>query len=281
MAMMKGVLIALAPATLYALYAYGMSAFILIVASVLGAVTTEAAYQKVVGQPIKIKNLSAVVTGLLFSFTLSPSTPVYAAVISIAFGVIVGKQIFGGLGKNLFNPALIGRLFLIYAFPNALDPWKSRVDTVSTATPLGAFFEQGDMVSVTEAFFGGVSGSLGELSGLLLIVGGIYLGYKKYIRWRIPVSVLATVAIFAIFMGQNPLFHLFTGSVIIGALFYATDPMTSPRFEWGQIIFGIGIGVIIMGMRFWGWLPEGVAFGVLVMNMFVPLLDKAFKPVRA
>ncbi|ADQ14259.1 RnfABCDGE type electron transport complex subunit D [Halanaerobium hydrogeniformans] len=277
MKMMKGMLLALIPVTLYALYSYRLSAFILISVSILGAVTAEAAYQKLSNQPLKIKNLSAVVTGLLFSFTLSPSTPIYAAAISVAFGIIVGKELFGGVGKNLFNPALLGRLFLIFAFPAALSPWQTRIDMVSTATPLGIFWDSGEMVSTGEAFLGLVPGSLGEMSALLILIGGIYIIYKKYARWRIPVSLITTVGIFALLMGHNPLFHIFTGSVMLGSFFYAVDPMTSPRFPKAQIVFGIGIALILMAMRFWGWLPAGMAFGVLIMNIFVPLLDKKFK----
>ncbi len=280
MDMMKGVIIALIPATIYALYSYRLSALILIIASILGAVIAEALYQKLMKQPYKIKNYSAIVTGLLFAFTLSPSTPVYAAMISVAFGIIVGKELFGGFGKNLFNPALLGRLFLIFAFPNALAPWQTRIDGVSTATPLTNFWNTGEMITITQGFLGQHAGTLGELSTILLLIGGLYLVYKKYARWRIPVSVLTTVGMFAIILGHNPLFHLVTGSVVIGAFFYATDPMTSPRYPTGQIIFGIGIGLIIMVMRFWGWLPEGVAFGVLVMNLFVPVLDRKFKPPK-
>lgn len=277
MKMMKGVLLALAPVTLYALYSYRFSAFILIIASIIGAAVAEAIYQKAVGRPVKIDNLSAVVTGLLFAFTLSPSTPIYAAVISVAFGVIFGKQIFGGFARNLFNPALLGRLFLIFAFPDALSPWQSRIDMMSTATPLGNFWETGEMIALGDAFLGLAPGSMGEVSALLILLGGIYIIYKKYARWRIPVSILATAAVFALVMGHNPLFHLFTGSLMIGSFFYATDPMTSPRQPGGQIVFGIGIGIIIMSMRFWGWLPEGTAFGILIMNIFVPFLDKKFK----
>ncbi len=280
MPMMKGVLMALIPATLFALYSYRWSAFILILASIAAAVAAEALYQKFSGKPLKVKNLSAVVTGLLFAFTLSPSTPVYAAVISVVFGVIVGKEIFGGFGHNLFNPALLGRLFLIFAFPNALSPWQDRIDGASTATPLTNFWETGETIPVSDVLIGFHAGALGEISAVLLIAGGVYLIHKKYIRWRIPVSMLATVFVVSLAMGLNPLFQLFTGSVVIGSLYYATDPMTSPRYAWGQILFGIGIGVIIMLMRNWGWLAEGVAFGILIMNMFVPFLDRYFKPAR-
>ncbi len=277
MKMMKGVLLALAPATLYALYSYRLSALILITASIIGAAVAEAAYQKAAGRPVKIDNLSAVLTGLLFAFTLSPSTPVYAAVISVAFGVIFGKQIFGGFARNLFNPALVGRLFLIFAFPDALSPWQSRIDMASTATPLGNFWETGEWIPMSDAFLGLAPGSMGEISALLILLGGLYIIYKKYARWRIPASILATAAVFALVMGHNPLMHILTGSLMIGAFFFATDPMTSPRRPGGQIVFGIGIGIIIMSMRFWGWLPEGTAFGILIMNIFVPYLDKKFK----
>ncbi len=280
MKMMKGVLLALIPVTAYSLYAFRLSAFILIIASIAAAVAAEGLYQKLTDKPLKINNLSAVVTGLLFAFTLSPSTPIYAAVISVAVGVIVAKELFGGYAKNLFNPALFGRLFLIFAFPAALSPWQSRLDLTSTATPLTNFWDTGEMVAVSEAFLGQISGSLGELSALLILLGGAYLIYKKYVRWRIPASIIATAFVFALIMGHNPLFHIFTGSLMIGSFFFATDPMTSPRYPKGQIIFGIGVGLIIMSMRFWGWLPEGVAFGILIMNIFVPVLDNKFKPQR-
>lgn len=277
MKMMKGVLLALIPVILYALYSYRLSAFVLITVSITAAAAAEAVYQKLTDQPLQIKNLSAVVTGLLFSFTLSPTTPVYAAAISAAFGVIVGKELFGGIGKNLFNPALLGRLFLIFAFPAALSPWQTRVDMVNTATPLSIFKNTGEMVSTSKAFLGQIPGSMGEMSALLILIGGIYIIYKNYARWRIPASIITTVAIFALIMGHNPLFHIFTGSVMLGSFFYAVDPMTSPRFPKAQIVFGIGIALILMAMRFWGWLAEGMAFGVLIMNIFVPLLDEKLK----
>ena len=277
MKMMKGVLLALVPVTLYALYSYRLAAFVLILISILTAVVVEAIYQKFAGKQLQIKNLSAVVTGLLFAFTLSPTTPLYAVIVSVSFGVVVGKLLFGGFGQNLFNPALLGRLFLIFAFPAALSPWQTRIDGVSTATPLTVFWDTGEMISAGEAFLGQLSGSMGEMSALLILIGGIYLIYKKYARWRIPVSILITVTIFSLLMGHNPLFHLFTGSVMIGAFIYAVDPITSPRFPKAQIVFGVGIGLILMVMRFWGWLAAGMAFGVLIMNMFVPLLDNKFK----
>ena len=276
MKMNKGMLLALIPVILYALYSYRLSAFILISVSITAAAAAEAVYQKLTDQPLQIKNLSAVVTGLLFSFTLSPSTPVYAAAISAAFGVIVGKELFGGFGRNLFNPALLGRLFLTFAFPAALSPWQTRVDMVSTATPLTIFKNTGEMVSTGEAFLGLTPGSMGEMSSLLILLGGIYIIYKNYARWRIPASIITTVAVFALIMGYNPLFQIFTGSLMLGSFFYAVDPMTSPRYPKAQIVFGIGIALILMSMRLWGWLAEGMAFGVLIMNMFVPLLEKKF-----
>lgn len=280
MKMMKGVLLALIPVTLYALYSYRLAALVLICVSILSAVAAEVVYQKLAGKKLNISNLSAVVTGLLFSFTLSPSTPLYAVIISVAFGIIVAKELFGGFAQNIFNPALLGRLFLIFAFPKALSPWQSRIDLVSTATPLTNFWESGEMVGISQAFLGQIPGSLGEISALLILAGGLYLVYKNYIRWRIPVSILATAAVFALVMGDNPLFHLFTGSIMIGSFFFATDPMTSPRFPKAQIVFGICVALIIMSMRYWGWLAEGVAFGILIMNIFVPYLDKKFKPAK-
>jgi electron transport complex protein RnfD len=148
---------------------------------------------------------------------------------------------------------------------------------INTATPLTIFKDTGEMVATGKAFLGQIPGSMGEMSALLILIGGIYIIYKRYARWRIPLSIITTVGIFALIMGDNPLFHIFTGSVMLGSFFYAVDPMTSPRFPKAQIVFGIGIALILMAMRFWGWLAEGMAFGVLIMNIFVPLLDRKFK----
>ncbi len=278
MKMMKGMLIALAPVTLFALYLYRINGLILILLSVVVAVGAEALYQFITRKPLKIKDLSAVVTGLLFALTLSPSTPLHVAAVGVAVGIVVGKQLFGGYGKNLFNPALFGRLFIVYAFPGSLAPWLSPVDLVSTATPLQVMRSEGALTALPELFLGTVAGSLGESSALLLLLGGAWLIYNRYANWRIPVGVGAAVIIVCLLTGENLLFHLFSGSLMLGALFMATDPVSSAKTQPGRYIFGFGVGLIIMAMRLWGWLPEGTTFAIIGMNLLVPLINRYTKP---
>ncbi len=288
MKMMYGMLMALTPAAIYAVYAYRLQALLLIITGVASAVLAEALYQKITGQKITVKDGSAAVTGLLLSLAVSISTPFYALGISAAFGIIVGKQLFGGFGKNLFNPAIFGRLFYLFIFPDSILPWRSPVDMATAATPLEIFRETGETTAVLDLFLGRIPGTIGEISALLLLMGAAYLIYKKYARWRIPASILATVLVLSLVSGQNPLFHFFAGSLILGSFFMATDPMSSPRYPRGQIIFGVGIGLIIMAMRWWGWqtpgvyeFTEGTTFAIIAMNLTVPKLNSMFKPSRS
>ncbi len=294
MKMMYGMLMALAPATLYALYAYRLEALLLILTGVISAVAAEALFQKLTGRKITVTDGSAAITGLLLSLAVSVSTPLYALAVSAAFGIIAGKQLLGGLGKNLFNPALFGRLFYLFVFPDSILPWKlpvpwrEAVDTTAAATPLEALRETGETSpEILNMFLGRIPGTLGEISALMLLIGAAFLIYKGYVRWRIPASIFATVLVVSAIAGQNPLFHFFAGSLMLGGFFMATDPMTSPRFPKGQVVFGIGIGLIIMAMRFWGWqtpgvyeFTEGTTFAILTMNLFVPYLNSKFRPAR-
>lgn len=274
MKMMKTMILALSPAVLYSLYAYRLSAFLLILVSVVTAVAAEGLFQLIFKRPVKIKDLSAVVTGLLFALSLSPTIPLYVAAAGAAFGIIFGKEAFGGFGKNILNPALFGRLFIIYAFPGTMTPWLSRIDGVTVSTPLQIFRNTGETTGVIDLFLGAVPGSIGEMSALLLLAGASYLIYKKYANWRIPASCLTVVFMLSIIAGYNPFFHIFSGSLILGAFFMATDPVTSPKTDSGRYIFGALVGFFIMAMRFWGWLPEGTTFAILGMNIFVPLITK-------
>lgn len=278
MKMMKGMLIALAPAAIFAVYSYRLSAVLLILVSVAAAVGSEALYQYLAKKPIKIKDLSAVVTGLLLALTLSPSLPLYVAAAGAVVGIVIGKQLFGGYGKNIFNPALFGRLFIIYAFPGTMSPWLAPVDLVATATPLQIIRSEGALTPLSDLFLGTIPGSLGETSALLLLLGGAYLIYKRFANWRIPLSVVAAVVLVSVLTGQNILFHLFSGSLILGAFFMATDPVSSPKTQIGRYIFGFGVGLIIMAMRLWGWLPEGTTFAIIGMNLLVPLINRYTKP---
>ncbi len=287
MKMMYGMLMALTLPALYSIYAYRLQALLLILTGVISAVAAEAIYQKLTGQKVTVKDGSAAVTGLLLSLAVSISTPLYALGISAAFGIIVGKQLFGGVGRNLFNPAIFGRLFYLFAFPDSILPWRQPVDMTTAATPLEILREGGETPPVLDMFLGRIPGTIGEISALLLLVGVIYLIYKGYVRWRIPASIFSTVLVLSLVAGQNPLFHFFAGSLMLGACFMATDPMTSPRYPRGQIVFGIGIGLIIMAMRWWGWqtpgvyeFTEGTTFAIVAMNLFVPKLNSIFKPQR-
>ena len=278
MKMMKGMLIALAPIALFAIYLYRLDAVLLIVVGVAAAVASEALYQYITKKPLKIKDLSAVVTGLLLALTVSPSLPLYVVAVGSVVGIVIGKQAFGGYGKNIFNPALFGRLFIIYAFPGTMSPWLTPIDGLSTATPLQIFRSEGTLTPIYELFIGVIPGSLGESSALLLLIGGAWLIYKRYANWRIPVSVLAAVVIVCLLTGQNILFHFFSGSLILGAFFMATDPVSSPKTQPGRYIFGFGVGLIIMAMRLWGWLPEGTTFAIIGMNLLVPLINRFTRP---
>ena len=268
MKMMKGMLIALAPITIFAIYSYGLNAALLIVVSIAAAVASEALYQYATKKPVKIKDLSAVVTGLLLALTVSPSLPLYVVAAGAVFGIVVGKQLFGGYGKNIFNPALFGRLFIIYAFPGAMTPWLAPFDGTTTATPLQVARSEGILAPLQDLFLGTVPGSLGETSALLILLGGAWLIYKRYANWRIPVGCLGGVILVSLLTGQNVLFHLLSGSLLLGAFFMATDPITSPKTQPGRYIFGFGVGLIIMAMRLWGWLPEGTTWAVKNIMLF-------------
>jgi Na+-translocating ferredoxin:NAD+ oxidoreductase subunit D len=278
MKIMKGMLIALTPATIFAIYSYRINAVLLIIVSVAAATASEALYQYLLKKPLKIKDLSAVVTGLLLALTVSPSLPLYVVAVGAVVGIVIGKQVFGGYGKNIFNPALFGRLFIIYAFPGTMSPWLTPVDGLTTATPLQIIRSEGLLTPLSDLFLGTIPGSLGETSALLLLISAAWLIYNKYANWRIPVSVLSAVIIVSLLAGQNVLFHLFSGSLILGAFFMATDPASSPKTQTGRYIFGFGVGLIIIAMRLWGWLPEGTTFAIIGMNLLVPLINRYTKP---
>ncbi|TVQ22846.1 MAG: RnfABCDGE type electron transport complex subunit D [Spirochaetaceae bacterium] len=289
MKMMYGMIMALTPAAVFAVYSFGVPALLRILAGIVSAVAAEAAYQKITGKKITVKDGSAVITGLLLALAISVSTPIYAVAAAAAFGIVAGKQLLGGLGKNLFNPAMYGRLFYLYVFPDSILPWISPVDGTVTATPLELLRETGQAagVPIVDMFLGRIPGTLGEISALMLLIGFGFLVYKKYVRWRIPAAAFSTVLVLALIAGHNPLFYFFAGSLVLGACFMATDPMSSPRFPKGQIVFGVGVGLIIMAMRWWGWqtpgvyeFTEGTTFAVLTMNLTVPYLNKKFKPAK-
>lgn len=287
--MMEGVIKALIPVILASLYFFRWRAFGLILVTVTSCVATEYALQRLRNRPIKIGDLSAVVTGLLLAFVLPPSLPLWMAALGGIFAIALGKEVFGGLGFNIFNPALLARAFLMAAFPVALTTWIQPItlDAVTTATPLGlAKFEHG-VTPCLHMFLGNVGGSLGETSALALLLGLGYLLYRKIIDYRIPTAYIGTVVVFAGIMHivnpdkvMTPLFYVLAGGLLIGATFMATDPVTSPVTAKGRWIFGTGCGLITMTIRIWGGLPEGVMYSILFMNAFTPIIDRIARPRR-
>jgi electron transport complex protein RnfD len=287
--MMKGVVKALIPVILAGLYFFRWRALGLMFVSTATCVVTEYALQKMRGKQVKVGDFSAVVTGLLLALVLPPAIPLWMVVLGGVFAIALGKEIFGGLGYNVFNPALLARAFLMAAFPVALTTWIQPItlDAVTTATPLGlAKFEHG-VTPYLSLFLGNVSGSLGETSALALLLGLGYLLYQKIIDYRIPVAYIGTVIVFAGVMHivnpgkvMPPLFYVLAGGLLIGAIFMATDPVTSPVTAKGRWIFGIGCGLITMTIRIWGGLPEGVMYSILLMNSVTPLINRIAKPRR-
>jgi electron transport complex protein RnfD len=303
------VIIALLPAYVVSVLEFGWGALITAAISVCACVLTEWLVSKYL---LKEKNqtigdLSAVLTGLLLAFNLPSNIDWWIVVIGAIVAIGVGKMSFGGLGQNLFNPALVGRVFLLISFPVQMTTWPlaqgfggSYLDAETGATPL--FFlknivKSGDadaiqyLPSLWDSFLGVMGGSLGEISAVALILGGIILLCTRVITWHIPVSIIATVALFAActgWVGALPEgmttcnyvgYSLLSGGLMLGAFFMATDYVTSPMTAWGKIIFGVGIGFIMMVIRTWGAYPEGMSFAILIMNACVPLLNK-FRPQR-
>lgn len=296
--MMADVLIALAPALVVSFLAYGWRALLVVAFSVVCCVVFEWAVQKfLLRGPLTIGNLSAVVTGVLLAFNLPANIPLGLVAIGCAVAIVVAKMTYGGLGKNLFNPALVGRVFLLIAFPVAMTSFPEAVGAVSGATPLamakealkaGApVSEVMQSVDLGAMSLGMKSGSLGEISVVALLVGFVWLLVRRVISWHIPVVVLGTMALFsAIMWGVNPdaymspLFHLLSGGAVLGAVFMATDYVTSPMTTKGMVIYAVGIGLITMLIRLWGPYPEGMSFAILIMNSVVPLIDKYVRPKR-
>lgn len=275
---MLDVIIALLPAAAASVYFFGMGTLVIMLTGILAAVATEAAIQKIRNKPVTINDGSAVITGLLLALTLPPALPLWMVAVGAVVAIGIGKQVYGGLGCNPFNPALVGRAFLIVSFPVHMTTWISPLDGVTSATPLGMMKMEGIKTDYMELFLGNVGGSLGETSALLLILGGAYLIYRGVIDWRIPVSYLGTVAVLTLVLGHDPLFHLLAGGLMLGAFFMATDMVTTPLTRLGRIIFGIGAGVLVVIIRLYGGYPEGVLFSILLMNIFTPIIDKFIRP---
>ncbi|AFS78012.1 electron transport complex protein, subunit D [Gottschalkia acidurici 9a] len=284
---MRDVLIALAPATLASVFFFRFAALKLIILAVVSAVATEYIMQKAMKKRVTINDYSAAVTGLLLAFNIPASAPWWIPVIGSIFAIAICKQLFGGIGNNFINPALAARAFLLASWPVIMTTWTSTgADAVTTASPLAILKPGGEAVgqqlpSLWDVFIGNIPGSLGETSAILLIVGAIYLFYRGIINWRIPFTYIGTVAvIMLIFTGgvTDTLYHLFAGGLMLGAFFMATDYSSSPVTPKGQIIFGIGCGLITAIIRLKGGYPEGVSYSILLMNVATPLIDKYTSP---
>ncbi len=285
--LMGDVLIALLPAFAVSMWIWGLGALVTTAVSVASCMFFEWTISKYF---LKTKpttgDLSAVVTGVLLAFNLPSTLPLWMTVVGALVAIGVGKMSFGGLGKNPFNPALVGRVFLLLSFPVAMTSFPG-IDGVTGATPLAVLKSGGDWSSIDHVrlLLGTHAGSLGEMSAAALLLGFVYLLCRKVIRWTVPVIVLATMALFTGILHivdpviyADPLFHLLTGGAILGAVFMATDYSSSPMSCTGGIIYAIGIGVITVLIRVWGAYPEGMSFAILIMNAVVPLLNKGFKP---
>ena len=294
---MRDVLIALAPALVGSVVFFGFRALLVTLVSVAACVFLEWGYCKVMKVNCKVYDLSAAVTGVLLAFVCPVTIPYWTIILGAAFAILLVKMLFGGLGRNIVNPALAGRAFMFswpvlmstwvkVGFENAASPFGT-ADVVTAATPLAAL-HQGQLpeTSIMASFWGNVGGCLGETSAALLLVGFVYLLIRKVITPRIPVAFIGTVAVltFLFPMGQRRidwmLYHLFSGGLMLGAIFMATDYVTSPLTHLGQIVYGIGCGVLTVLIRYFGGYPEGVSYAILIMNCCVVLLDRIGRPAK-
>ncbi|NJN25115.1 MAG: RnfABCDGE type electron transport complex subunit D [Cyclobacteriaceae bacterium] len=304
--LMYGVIIAMIPAMAVSFYVFGIGALFVTLLSVVSCVVVEFALSKyLLKKEPTIVDGSAVITGILLAFNVPSNLPWWAVIIGSIVAIGIGKSAFGGLGNNPFNPALVGRVFLLISFPVQMTSWPvpfvSRfqfLDATTGATPLGELKEGisagspvSDLMSEVPSYLyllaGGMAGSVGEISALALIVGFLYMLWKKIVTWHTPVAMLASIVVFSGMLWMidptrfvDPVFHLLTGGIMLGALFMATDYVTSPMTHKGMLIYGAGIGILTIVIRTWGAYPEGVSFAILIMNGVVPLMNKYIKPKR-
>lgn len=287
--LMLNVIVALLPAVALALYCFGLGAAVVIATSIAGCVVVEYLISRyMLGEKPSISNLSAVLTGLLLALNLPSNLPIWTVLIGCVIAIGIGKMTFGGLGCNIFNPALVGRVFLLLSFPVQMTTWPlpmenrmAYLDATTGATTLGqlkmAQISGADVDILTHAL-GFTGGSMGEMGAIALLIGCIYLLCTRTITWHIPVSILATVALFSLCIGVNPGVQLVTGGLMLGAIFMATDYVTSPMSHSGMILYGVMIGIITVVIRQWGAYPEGVSFAILIMNGLTPLINRYLKP---
>jgi electron transport complex protein RnfD len=296
------VIYAMLPAVAVSIYFFGFYAAKTYLLSILFCLGFEAVFQKIRGRNITIRDNSALVTAILLAMNLPPVSPWWMILIGSFIAIILGKMVYGGLGQNPFNPALVARVFLLISWPAQMTNWTMPnpvtkgfiFDAVSTATPLGAakteimtfgHIKTSEGLNTLNLFLGNMGGSLGEISAIALILGGLFLLWKRIISWHIPLSFIGAFLIVVVpywlFVPEktlNPVIHLLSGGIILGAFFMATDMVTSPVTKKGQLIFGAGCGFLTAIIRLWGGYPEGVSFAILIMNAFVPLIDFNLRP---
>lgn len=304
---MFGVIYALIPAFLVSIYFFGLDALLLTVVSVAACLLFEYLIQKyIIKGDITITDGSAVITGILLAFNVPSNLPVWIIIIGAFVSIGIAKMAFGGIGKNIFNPALVGRVFLLLSFPVQMTSWPVAnpmfmpqiTDAITGPTALGILKEglqagktvqelMPELPSYVNDLLGNQGGSIGEVSAIALLIGAVYLFYRKIITWHIPVAYLGSAFVFSGIMHLiNPslyvtlFFHLIAGGMILGVFYMATDMVTSPMSPKGMIIFGVGCGIITMLIRIWGSYPEGVSFAILIMNAVTPLINRGFKPAR-
>jgi electron transport complex protein RnfD len=303
---MFNVVLALLPITLFAIYQFGLAALFTLAAAVISCLGTEFVLCRMSGKPMTVDDWSVTVTGLLYGLTLPPALPLWITVAGGVIGVGLGKFLFGGLGYNVFNPALVGRAVLQAAFPVAMTSWpalpadrfgslpsstlawpftKPVYDAVSGATPLASWKFDHVMTSSTDLLLGSIPGSTGETCALLILIGGVYLVARRMMSWQIPLSILATVALCSIVLNlidptryAGPVFMLFSGGLMLGAVFMATDMVASPMTHAGCVLYGVLIGALVVLIRVWGGLPEGVMYAILLGNAVSPHIDNWIQP---
>lgn len=288
---MLTVLIALLPSALFGVYNFGLHALMLILVSILCCVATEAVYEKIVHKKLTIQDYSAAVTGLLLALNLPPNAPWWIAVIGSAFAILVVKQLFGGLGQNIMNPALAARCFLLISFTGRMTDfavpkgaWGNIADTVSGATPLAAL-KAGESVNWVDLFFGNIQGTIGETSALAILIGAVILLVRGVIDLRIPLTYIGSFAIFVLLFGGHGfdmnylLCHLFGGGLMLGAWFMATDYVTTPITKKGQLVYGVCLGVFTGLFRIFGGSAEGVSYAIIFCNLLVPIIERFTMPV--
>lgn len=279
---MWSVVCALLPAAAAGVYFFGSSALQLIVVCCAVAILTEALVQRLMARPITITDGSCVVTGLLCALILPPRLPWWMGAIGAAFAIVIVKQLFGGLGCNIFNPALAARAILLASFPIYMTTWVDPFDGLTSATPL-AIVKDGlpmELPGYWNLFMGNVAGSIGETSVICLLIGAGFLFLRRVISWHIPFTYVGTVALGSWLFGRDPLFSILAGGLVFGAFFMATDMVTTPVTRKGQLIFGFGAGAIVVLIRHWGGYPEGVCYSILLMNGLTPLVDRWTIPRR-